>query len=169
MSTDPRVDEERAELERLRLVVDEDVTYREIEAKIRDGSFTLRAIGGNEGGNPAFKVFAAVMLSLLLGDENEMPPNYRMIEFSVKPAGEVDEICCSAEVLTRDGKTSHALRRELESQLSALRDAARDVLAAYDEAGHFSRWGSTGSALRFGSLVAAVAELRAALAKEEKP
>lgn len=136
-----RTDEVRDLLEenrRLRAMVDADVTYKDLEVQIRDGHFHLTGIG-QEGGHPATKFLAAIMLNAILGPDNEEPPNYQgtelfiehdrepvttEAEFGIKPAGEFRELRCWIEVVKPGGKTSHEIRQDLERQLAECRGYA---------------------------------------------
>lgn len=112
-----------ATIENLTALVDPDLTFRELEAKIRDGSFHIHVVGGEEGGSPTLRLLAAVLLNILLGPDCEEPPNYRMVEWRIKPAGEVESWRLIGEVVKPDGSSSHEIRQRLESELSALRAA----------------------------------------------
>jgi hypothetical protein len=123
------------EVRRLRDLVDADITYKDIELKIRDGHFDLTAIG-QDGGHPATKFLAAIMLNAILGDGNEEPPNYRgtevhiehygdpvttQAEMGIKPAGEFRPLRLWMEVVKPGGKTSHEIRQDLERELARAR------------------------------------------------
>lgn len=106
----------------LEAIAGEEATFRELETKMRDGTVDLRAVWGEEGGHPAARFIAALLLNIVLGDgdEPEEPPNYRSAELSMKPAGEFQPFRAFLEVVKPDGKSSHELRREVEAE----RDAA---------------------------------------------
>lgn len=111
-----------AEVNRLRTLTDPDITYRDLEAKFQDGTFDLRAVLDPEGGQPATRFLAAVMLHAALGEgQIEEPPNYCSTEFTFKPAGsfDIDAIRCCLEVIRPGGRSSHEIRRELEAKLAA--------------------------------------------------
>lgn len=124
------VAELRAENDRLWTLADPEVTFRDLEMKIRDGSFHLRTVSGTEGGTPAWRFVAALLFHLLLGEDNEMPPNYRGYEFSLKPANASDEITVVAEIVAPGGKSSHLIRRDLEAQVERLTKQRDEALAA---------------------------------------
>lgn len=113
----------RAENERLRTLVDPEITFQELEMKIRDGNVLTKAVSGPEGGAPAWRLVAAMLFNLLLGEDNEMPPNYRTYEFTLKPANSMEDITCIAEILAPGGKSSHDIRRDLETQLERAQSA----------------------------------------------
>lgn len=97
------------------ILADESVTVREMEMKIRDGSLDLSSVLGPEGGSPAMKLMCGVILNIVLGDDNEEPPNYRGFELSFGPAGErLDRYRLWVECVKPGGKTSHEIRQELE-------------------------------------------------------
>lgn len=106
-----------AEVERLRALTDADLTFRDVEAKMRDGSFDLRAVLG-PGDRPATRFLAALMLHAALGEEGEEAPNYCSTEIGLKPANGFDEIRCCLEVIKPGGRSSHEIRRELEAKLA---------------------------------------------------
>lgn len=99
------------------ILADESMSVRDMEAKIRDNQLDLRAVVGPEGGGPAVKMIAALILNIVLGDDDEPePPNYRGFELSVKPSGGFDEYRLWVECVKPGGRTSHEIRAELEGR-----------------------------------------------------
>jgi hypothetical protein len=109
-----------AEVLRHRTAADPNLSLRDLEMKIRDGFFDLRAVVGPEGGHPATKFLAAIMLNAALGEEGDEPPNYRTTEISIKPAGEFDPVRAQLEVIKPGGRSSHEIRQRLEAKLREL-------------------------------------------------
>lgn len=125
-----RLRTERDEAEtKLSVLLDTDLTVRDLEAKIRDGVFTLRLVSGPEGGNAIYKLVAAMLWHLLLGEDDEMPPNYRTIEFAIRPAQESDEVRCTAAVLVPGGKSPHEMRVAAEARVERLQAALHGLIA----------------------------------------
>lgn len=126
-----RIEDLTAENERLLAIVDADATFSDLEVKIRDGSFDLRAVAGEEGGQPAARMLAALMLNVILGDESEPvePPNYRSCELALSPAGEVGKFRAVMEVIKIGGRSSHEIRRDLEAENERLRAALASLWA----------------------------------------
>lgn len=117
-----------AEVERLVAMLDPEVSFRDMEAEMRDGKMNLSLVLG-EGQRPATKFLAAIMLHAILGDEGgeaEEPPNYRAtnLEWELKPAGEFDPLRCAIEIIKPGGKSSHEIRCDLEAELARLRGKA---------------------------------------------
>ena len=108
------------EITRLRALVGPELTFSDLEVKIRDGSLSFKAMGSPEGGSPVARIVAAMLLNLLLGEDDEMPPNYRAIEWSIKPAGSFEAIRLVGEIVRDGGKSSHEIRRDLEKQLASV-------------------------------------------------
>lgn len=101
-------------------LMDPDLTFRDLEARFRDGTFDLRAVLGEEGGTPATKFLAAIMLHAALGENGmDEPPNYCSTEFTFKPAGSVEQVRCNLEVIKPGGRSSHEIRQALEAKLRA--------------------------------------------------
>lgn len=124
---DMSVDELRAEVSRYRTLTDKDLTFKDLELLVRDGSLELNILSpGPEDGEDAttmgmaMKFLAVTMWHFLLGDDNTMPPNYRTGELHVSPAGSAAPIVLVAEVLAPGGKSSHKIRRELEQRVAEL-------------------------------------------------
>lgn len=125
-----RKDELAAEVERLEqvnsvvtAVIDKELTFRDLEAKMRDGALNVRAVLG-EGSQPVSKFLAALMLHFLLGegdDEPSEPPNYLSGEFSLVPAGGFERITAVMEVVKPGGESSHKIRERLEAENKRLR------------------------------------------------
>jgi len=110
------------EIERLRTLNDSTLTFRELEAKVRDGSLNMRAVMGDEPSVQwVTKTLAFMMLHMLLGEDGEMPPNYRTASLSLSPGGTGETYKLALEVVRPGGKSSHDIRRDLEAQLDALR------------------------------------------------
>jgi hypothetical protein len=110
-------------LQRCADILDPEVTFRDLEAKVKDGKFDLWMGLGDES-KPAMKFLAAVMLHAALGEgafETE-PPNYTACEMSIKPAGEFEPLRAYLEVIKPGGQTSHEIRRGLERQLEAIKE-----------------------------------------------
>lgn len=106
------------EVKRSRLLLDDGLTFKELEAKIRDGALTVHAVGSDEQGAPALRFLAALLLHILLGENASLPPNYQAVEWSIKPAGETEPVRVCAEIVKPGGKSSHEIRRDLEARLS---------------------------------------------------
>ena len=116
---DERIAELEAEVRRLSLMVDVDLSYKDLEMKMRDGTIDLHMVTGEEN-RPAMKWLAAMMLHAAIGEgefETE-PPNYSTVEISLTPAGQCVPIRASLEVIKPGGKTSHEIRTELEARLA---------------------------------------------------
>jgi hypothetical protein len=142
------------EVERLRALIDKDVTFRDLETKIRDGHVELHAVG-QEGGDPSTKFLAAIMLNAILGPDNQEPPNYQgtdvfiehdgpvrsdQVELSVKPAGEARPMRLYMEVVKQGGRSSREIRAAAENRAAELADQVRElndlvdrILGASDE------------------------------------
>ncbi len=124
-----RAEVAEAEVERLRMMLDPEVSFRDMEMAMRDGKINLRLVLG-EGSRPATKFLAALMMHAILGDEDGEPPtepdNYRStyFEWDLTPAMEFRPLRCSIEVIKQGGKSSHEIRRELEAELAQYRDGA---------------------------------------------
>lgn len=133
-----------SERNRLRLIVDHTLTYKDLETKFRDGTFDLRAVLG-EGSQPATRFLAAVMWHAILGDaggDPNEPPNYMATEFFlpdvaadqeflatsmewfITPAGTFQKLGAAIEVVKPGGKSSHQIRLDLEAELAELRGDA---------------------------------------------
>jgi hypothetical protein len=110
------------ELRRLRALTDPDLSIQDLEQHLRDGRLDLRVVTGPDGGHPATRFLAAVMLNAALGEDGTEPPNYRetTIEFDLRPAGEIDHYRASLEVIKPGGRSSHEIRQDLEAQLRSL-------------------------------------------------
>ncbi|HVT78425.1 MAG TPA: hypothetical protein VHD87_15415 [Acidimicrobiales bacterium] len=110
----------RAEVARLNAILEEGLSVRDLELKIRDGSIAINSIfGETAGGSPVVRFFAAMMLNLLLGEDNEEPPNYRSFCFDITPAGE-PTMRFYGEVIKPGGRSSHEIRQDLEARLAEL-------------------------------------------------
>lgn len=126
---------------KLSVLLDAELTVRDLEMKIRDGVFTVHLVSGPEGGNPIYKLVAAMLWHLLLGEEDEMPPNYRTIEFGLRPAQERDEIRCTAAVLVPGAKSPHEMRMVAEARVESMETAIRRLIESRDETvGAVSDW-----------------------------
>lgn len=120
---DRRIAELEGEVHRLALMVDVDVTFRDLQMEMRDGGINLSTVFGDES-RPAMKFLAAVMLEAALGEgefETE-PPNYSACELTIKPAGGCEELHAALEVIKPGGKSSHQIRQDLEAELAALKE-----------------------------------------------
>lgn len=93
----------------------EATSVRDLEMKIRDGVVNVYAVFGNddETGTPSMRFLAAIMLNFLLGDANELPANYRTIEYTLTTAGE-RPMRMTGEVIHAGGRSAHELRIDLE-------------------------------------------------------
>lgn len=100
------------EIDRHRQLSNQSLTYRDIESRIRDGRFNMRAVGGTEGGSPAIKMLAAGILNAFYGDGTP-PTNYRVYEWQFTPAGTFENVRVVAEMVANKGRSSHELRCEL--------------------------------------------------------
>jgi hypothetical protein len=112
-----------ADVERLQrnfaILAAESMSVRDMEAKIRNNELDLRAVVGPEGGGPAVKLIAALVMNVVFGDDDEPePPNYRGFELKVNPGGTFDEYRLWVECVKPGGKTSHEIRSEMEARLS---------------------------------------------------
>lgn len=113
-----------AEVDRLRDLIDPDVSFKDLEMKMRDGTMDLRMVLG-DGTQPAMKFIAMLMWHAILGEEepepNE-PPNYRAttLEWAVTPAGTGQTLRCGIEVIKPGGKSSHEIRLDLEAKVARL-------------------------------------------------
>lgn len=110
------------EVERHRILLDADLTFRDLELKIRDDSVSLRGISDVDGGDAKVRWFAALLFHMFLGDDDTEPepPNYRSFEFELSPAGGFETIRLAAEIIKPGGKSSHQIRRDLEARLAEL-------------------------------------------------
>lgn len=112
----------RAQIEVLDAAVSQEVTIKELSAKMADdGSMNVQIISGEKGiSHPGIRVLAAAALSLLEID-GTVPPNYRTAETSGKLAsGEtyfVEMAACKSE-----NQTPHKLRMKAEAECDALKD-----------------------------------------------
>lgn len=123
-----------AEVRRLRslneaiaAVIDKELTYRDLEVKMRDGKLDVRAVLG-DGSQPVGRFLAAMMLHWLLGEgqgEPHEPPNYLSGEVKVAPAGSFESLTCAMEVIKPGGKSSHKIREELAAENERLRSLLR--------------------------------------------
>lgn len=116
---DRRIAELEAQLQRCADILNPELTFRDLEAKMVDGTFDLRAVLGEES-QPAMKFLAGVMLHAAFGEgafESE-PPNYTSCEMSLKPAGEFEPLRVFLEVVKPGGRSSHEIRQGLERQLA---------------------------------------------------
>lgn len=103
-------------------LLDKELTFRDLELKFRDGSIKLNAVlGENAGGTPQLRLLCAILLNLLLGEDNEEPPNYRSFSWEMRPAGEVEAIRLYGEIIKSGGKTSHEIRGDLEAEVERLK------------------------------------------------
>jgi hypothetical protein len=101
-----RIEKLEATVDRQAILLDPDMTFRDIEMKIRDGKLDLRGVLGEES-QPIARFLAATMLHFVLGEGAQAPvepPNYMSGEFS------------------------HVLRQEAEAERDAER-ALADQLA----------------------------------------
>ena len=111
----------RAQIEVLDAAVSQDVTIKELSAKLADdGSMNVKIVSGEIGiSHPGIRVLAAAALSLLEID-GTVPPNYRTAEMSGKLAsGEtyfVEVAACKSK-----NQTPHKLRMKAEAELSDAR------------------------------------------------
>lgn len=113
------------EVERSRLLLHKDLTYRDLEAHIRDGKFDLHMVSNPEedtSTSAALRFVAALWLHILLGEDNVEPPNYRSCEFSITPADTFETWRMFAEVVKPGGRSSHELRIALEAEVASLRE-----------------------------------------------
>lgn len=110
------------ELDRLRLLADPTLSFKDMEMHIRDGRITFNGVFDQDGGAPAIRLFAALMFHMVLGEENELPPNYREYKFEldITPGGEFETLCLAVEVIRPGGETSHQIRQRLESRIAEL-------------------------------------------------
>lgn len=115
----------RADVENQQKIIDPFATVKDLEMKIRDGQIHLHVTGSEEGGSPGMRLLCALVLGGLLGEENEMPPNYRCTEWKFKPGDSFEEYRIVAEFIGPGGKSSHEIRRELEAEKEALDRAVR--------------------------------------------
>jgi cell division protein FtsB len=112
----------RAHNELLNAAVSQDVTIKELSAKMDDdGSMNVQIVIGDRGiSHPGIRVLAAAALSLLELD-GTVPPNYRTAEMSGKLAsGEtyfVEVAACKSK-----NQTPHKLRMKAEAERDALKD-----------------------------------------------
>lgn len=99
------------------ILADESLSVRDLEVKIRNNELDLRAVLGPEGGGPAIKMIAALVMNIVFGDDDEPePPNYRGFELRMKPGGAFDEYRIWVECIKPGGKSSHELRAEMEAR-----------------------------------------------------
>ena len=114
-----------AELLNLRAIMDESLTFQDLEMSVRKGQVTLNAVLGPKGGSPHMKILAAVVLGVILGDGDEPaePSNYRGFEFTLTPAGCNQELRVYVECIKPGGQSSVEIRKDLEAQLAELRPA----------------------------------------------
>lgn len=124
-----RLDEAADEIERLRVLIT-DLTYRDLEMKVRNGTIDFKSVLG-EGSEVAMRWLATMMWHAILGDANEDPENYRSAALSIKPSGELQPISAYIEVIKPGGKSSHTIRQELESEIVRL----RALCDAYEQTG----------------------------------
>ena len=112
----------RAHNELLNAAVSQDVTIKELSAKMDDdGSMNVQIVIGDRGiSHPGIRVLAAAALSLL-ELAGTVPPNYRTAEMSGKLAsGEtyfVEVAACKSK-----NQTPHKLRMKAEAERDALKD-----------------------------------------------
>lgn len=121
------------EIDRHRQLADQSLTYRDIETRMRDGRFKMRALGGLEGGSPAVKMLAAGILNAFYGD-GKPPTNYQCLEWQITPAGGFDNVRVVAEFIANKGRSSHELRCELirlaDALVAAVESDDPDLIAA---------------------------------------
>lgn len=115
----------RADVENQQKIIDPFATVQDLEMKIRDGQIHLHVVGSEEGGSPGMRLLCALVLTGLLGEENEMPPNYRYTEWKFKPGNGFEEYRIVAEFIGPGGKSSHEIREELEKDREQLKEAVR--------------------------------------------
>lgn len=118
----------RDEVVRLRGLLDPDLSFRDLEAKVRDGSMTLSMQMADES-QPIMRFLGALMLHVILGEGDQEPvepPNYMSAELSLKPAGSFEEIRGYVEFIKPDGKSSGEIRRDLEAERGRLRLALEE-------------------------------------------
>lgn len=121
------------EIDRLRALMDPEVTCRDLEMKMRDGRIDLRLISDpheNRTAHAAAKFLAALMLRFLYDDDAaNPPPNYRSGHIRIKPAGHFDEYECAIEVRMPRGRSSHDIRVDLEDRIARARDIIQTELS----------------------------------------
>lgn len=114
----------RAENERLTTLVDDSMSFRDLELKMRDGTLDLKvAFGkqGDTGSSITMRWLGAIMWNAILGDDNEEPPNYRSGRMELRLAGETDPLRAYIEIVKPGGKSSHEIRQELEAEVERLK------------------------------------------------
>lgn len=118
------------EIARLRLLCESDISVEEMEVKIRDGQLLGHMM--TKKGDPAMRLVGALLLNVLLGDDDEYPPNYRSFEMMQKPAGKFENqaIRVYAEVIKPGGKTSHQIRADLEAEVARLEKRLEEACLA---------------------------------------
>lgn len=118
------IDRLRDELERLHDILDGNLTFRDLEMKIRDGTITVNTVVDTDSTAAACQRWLTAMCyHVLLGDDNDEPDNYRAwkADWSMKPGGEFDPIRLHAEVVKPGGRASHEIRLDLEQRIAAVR------------------------------------------------
>ncbi len=129
----------RAHNELLDAAVSQDVTIKELAAKMADdGSMNVQIEIGERGiSHPGIRVLAAAALSLLELD-GTVPPNYRTAEMSGKLAsGEtyfVEVAACKSK-----NQTPHKLRMKAEAERDELRAVVERLKGTIAEAAEFAR------------------------------
>lgn len=113
-------DELEADSRNLEILTDEALSVGDLEMKVRDGEVTIHAQGSTEGGSPVFRLIAALLLHMLLGEENEEPPNYRSCEWTIRPGGDFKAYRLIGEAIKPGGRSSHEIRRDLEARIERL-------------------------------------------------
>lgn len=119
----------------LAAVVDKDLTFRDLEMKMRNGTIDVKAVLG-KGSQPVSRFLAALMLHFLLGEgpqDPQEPPNYLSGDFTVRPGGGVEEITCAMEIIKPGGKSSHKIRAELEAEVAHLRSRIETMTVEADD------------------------------------
>lgn len=115
-----------AEVARSRILLDPDMSFRDLEMHMRDGTINIKTVFSDES-RPATRFLAALLFHIILGDHNDdavEPENYMSVEMAFTPREEWRPIRCSMEVVKPGGKSSHEIRRELEAELATFRSEA---------------------------------------------
>ena len=128
----------RAHNDLLAAATNQEITVRELAAKMDDGSMNIQIVAGEEGiSHPGIRILAAAALSLLELD-GTVPPNYRTAEMSgTLASGEtyfVEIAACKSK-----SQTPHKLRMKAESECDVLRARIERLEGASAEVREFAR------------------------------
>lgn len=133
------IDALRAQCEQYETILSADLTYSDLEMKIRDGTISIRTMSTPESTFSACQRWMSAMcLHILLGDDETMPPNsigweiqHDSFELQSQAAGGFDKIRVFAEVVRPGGMTTREIRTELEAKIAtALKERPDDKALA---------------------------------------